>query len=248
MAFEVVHRGPTAIAGIGQAGAVLAVLLDLVLPRTCAGCSVPGRALCLSCRTLLAGPALGLVRPDPCPEGLPPVSALLAYEGVAQRLLLCHKERGRLHLTAPLGEGLAAAVRVLTVAPVLLCPVPSSVRAVRQRGHDHAFRLATAAARALGPQASAARMLAPARQVADQSGLTTQQRAANLRGALRATREPQGPVVVVDDVVTTGATLVEATRALRAAGHEVVGAAAVAATTRRSPRRASPFPPRAGGG
>jgi predicted amidophosphoribosyltransferase len=111
------------------------------------------------------------------------------------------------------------------------------------------MRLAGAAARALRSQnvpASAARLLVPARVVADQSGLSATERAANLRGALRGTGSVTGRVVVVDDVVTTGATLVEAARALRAAGHPVVGAAVVAATSRRlaSPRRASPLLPR----
>ncbi|MCW2600349.1 MAG: hypothetical protein JWM02_2178 [Frankiales bacterium] len=232
---------------------MLAVLLDLVLPRVCAGCAVPGPGLCLSCRALLRGPALGLVRPQPCPPGLPPLSALLPYDGPVQRLLLAHKEKGRLQLTAPLGEGLANAVLVHGQEAVVLCPVPSSPKAVRQRGHDHAMRLARAAAGALrshGVEAQAARLLAPTRSVADQAGLSTRQRAANLHAALRGTGAVRGRVVVVDDVVTTGATLVEATRALTAAGHVVAGAAVVAATSRRpaSPRRAPPLLPAQEGG
>lgn len=230
---------------------VLVALLDLVLPRTCAGCRVPGLGLCASCRALLTGPALGLVRPDPCPPGLPPVSTHVVYDGPVRGLLLSHKEKGRLQLTRPLARALATAVSVHGSGPVVLCPVPSAPGAIRERGYDHALRLAGAAARelrAVGVPAVSVRLLAPARKVADQSGLTTEQRAANLHGALRATRAPAGPVVIVDDVVTTGATLVEATRALRAAGHRVVGAATVAATARRAPRRASPLPPKAGGG
>ena len=73
----------------------------------------------------------------------------------------------------------------------------------------------------------------PARRVADQSGLDAAGRSANLAGALRASSDLSGvPVVVVDDVVTTGATLVEAARALRDAGALVRGAAVVAATQR----------------
>jgi len=114
------------------------------------------------------------------------------------------------------------------------------------------MRLARAAASALrsyGVDAQAARLLVPARSVADQSGLSTAERTANLHGALRATTAVRGPVLVVDDVVTTGATLVEAARALTAVGHQVAGAAVVAATSRRSgsPRRVTPLFPRTEG-
>lgn len=229
---------------------MLAPLLDLVLPRSCAGCGRPGTGLCPACAGLLAAVPLGLVRPRPCPPGLPPVAALAPYAGPVRALLLAHKEHGRLALTRPLGGGLAAAALVLPAPrgrPLVLCPVPSAPTAVRARGHDHAWRLARAAAsalRAAGVPARAERLLRPARAVADQSGLSTAGRAANLHGALRATGRPGGPVVVVDDVVTTGATLVEAARALRLQGHVVAGAAVVAATQRRpvSPGRASPLP------
>jgi predicted amidophosphoribosyltransferase len=92
------------------------------------------------------------------------------------------------------------------------------------------------------PGVAARPLLAPTRSVADQAGLDTSGRARNLAGALAARRCADGlRVVVVDDVVTTGATLAEATRALRAAGAEVLGAAVVAATVRRRPgRRAAP--------
>jgi predicted amidophosphoribosyltransferase len=207
---------------------VLDALIDLVLPRSCAGCEAGGVALCDGCRALL-GSGARLVRPTPCPVGLPAVAACLPYEGVAQRLLLAHKEHGQLHLTRPLGQALGLAARVHDLPSALVvCPVPSSPKAVRQRGHDHALRLAGAAG--LGP---VRRLLRPARRVADQSGLSTAQRALNLRGALVAVPGAGPPVLVVDDVITSGATLVEATRALTAAGHDVVGAAVVAATTRR---------------
>lgn len=210
---------------------MLDTLLDLVLPRCCAGCGTDGPLLCSACTAALESSPLGLVRPTPCPSGLPPLAVHLPYEGLAQSLLLAHKEHAQLRLIRPLGSALARAVRVHALpAGVVLCPVPSSRGAVRQRGHDHALRLARAAGLVLGLDARP--LLRQVRRVADQSGLSIGQRALNLHGALTAVPGRGGRVVVVDDVVTTGATVVEAARALRAAGHVVVGAAAVAATTR----------------
>ena len=216
---------------------MLAALLDLVLPRACAGCAAPG-ALCATCRAALAAPPLGRVRPSPCPTGLPETHALAPYDGVLQRLLLAHKERAQLRLSAPLGAALARVVAGLAGGqPVVLCPVPSARQAVRSRGYDHSLRLAGSAASALirsGVPAVATCLLVPARRVADQSGLTAAQRVTNLHGALTARGEPGALVVVVDDVMTSGATLAEAARALGAAGHLVRGAAVLGATARRT--------------
>ena len=141
----------------------------------------------------------------------------------------------------PGGAG-AAGSRVVH-GPVLLVPVPSARRAVRERGFDAGLALARAAARRL-PRARAAPLLVPARRVADQSGLGAVERHANLAGAfwvrgglLGSSRlvPATGAVVVVDDVVTSGASLTEAVRALRAGGVDVLGAATAAATVRRHP-------------
>ena len=212
---------------------VLADLLDLVLPRDCAGCAAPGRTLCRACRAELEGRPFHHA-PTPATPGLPPVVAAAAYGGVVRTLLLAHKERGRTTLVAPLGALLATAAAAYGPG-VLLVPVPSSATAVRERGHDHARRLAAAAGRRTGLRSVP--LLRAARALADQSGLDAAGRSANLHGALVAGPGARGrAVVVVDDVVTTGATLAEAARALEAAGARVQGAAVVAATLlRRSP-------------
>ncbi|MEU6303978.1 ComF family protein [Streptomyces chartreusis] len=111
-------------------------------------------------------------------------------------------------------------------APVLLVPVPSARGAVRARGHDPARRIALAAASELRRTGTPARVVAVLRQgraVADQSGLNSRQRLDNLAGALTVVPGGgrllvgDGPVVLVDDLMTTGASLAEAARALRAA-------------------------------
>lgn len=229
-------------AGSGQRdGVLLDALLDLVLPQACAGCGADGVRWCSGCAEELrvaATSPLGRAAPEPVPPDFPRAAAAAAYAGVVRSALVAHKEHGRLGLARPLGAALAAAVRVLDPPPhLLLVPVPSAAATVRQRGHDHARRLARAAAGALsrgGLPARAAPLLRPARLVADQAGLGAAARADNLRGALVARRDLTGlRVVVVDDVVTTGVTLAEASRSLSRAGAVVVGAATVAATRRK---------------
>ncbi|MBU7598663.1 ComF family protein [Streptomyces sp. P38-E01] len=120
---------------------------------------------------------------------------------------------------------------------VLLVPVPSSRRSVAARGHHPTLRLARAAAARLRAENTDTELLPAlglARRTTDQAGLTAEQRAANVRGAfaVRAGAESllRGRRVVLgDDLLTTGASLAEAARAVRAAGGTVVGAAVVAA-------------------
>lgn len=108
---------------------------------------------------------------------------------------------------------------------VLLVPVPSAPKAVRTRGHDPARRIALAAAgelRGAGLSVRVAAVLRQRRVVADQSGLNSRQRLENLVGALAVVPGGArvlcgGSVVLVDDLVTTGASLAEAARAVRAA-------------------------------
>lgn len=211
-------------------------LTDLVLPAECGGCGRPRTVLCPGCRAALMGAAPRRVRPLPEPPGLPVVHAVAPYEDEVRAALLAHKERGALMLAGPLGVALAGAVRAGLVsgggsgAPVLLVPVPSARRAVRARGHDPARRIALAAADELRRAGTSARVLAVLRQrraVADQSGLNSRQRLDNLAEALEVAAggarllAEGGRAVLVDDLMTTGASLAEAARALRAAFAEV---------------------------
>lgn len=228
--------------------ATLQALLDLVLPAACVGCGADGSSWCPDCAATLAGrprPAT----PDPCPPGFPATWAVAAYDGPVRAATVAHKERGVRAMRAPLASALAVSVAAavtegtggLLPPRVVLVPAPSRGAAVRSRGDDPTLGLARCAARRLdraGQAAAVVPALRLARTTADQAGLGAQERAANLAGAARVPHRLVGavagrPVVLVDDVVTTGATLVESTRALRAAGALVVAAAVVAATPRR---------------
>jgi predicted amidophosphoribosyltransferase len=223
----------------------LAASLDLLLGGTCVGCARPGPALCSQCGACLEGLPFR-VSPTPPPAGLPATFAVARYEAVAQAALLAHKEQGRLSLARPLGRALAVSCfAVLTVwadqaEQVRLVPVPSAGARVRERGHDPLLRVARTcrrAMRAAGVNATVEPVLRIVRPLLDQAGLSAPQRHANLAGAFEVGRNLplRGAVVVVDDIVTTGATAAEACRALSAGGASVIGVAVVAATARRRP-------------
>lgn len=217
-------------------------LADLILPVGCAGCGVPRvrSQLCVECSSALRGAVPWRVRPSRVSPGLPAVYAAMPYADEVRAVLLAHKERGALGLAVPLGGLLAAAVRKTAPgAAVRLVPVPSARRAVAGRGHDPARRVALGAARELrggGVPARVSAVLRQRRTVADQTGLTAEQRMANLDGALevvpggeRLLGDPvEEQTVLVDDLMTTGASLVEGARALAVVGRQVAGAAVVA--------------------
>jgi predicted amidophosphoribosyltransferase len=237
--------------------AAVATLSDLVLPGGCAGCDGAAglplrRGACPACVETVAAMRPHPTRPDPAPDGLPVCAALGDYEGVLRELILSYKERGRHPLGRPLGRLLAPVVASLTSGPALLVPVPDTAAAARARYGDHLLRMARAAAirlRDAGQEAVVARPLR-VRPRPDSAGLDTSQRAAQAQaafrvrplrvaGACRWLRRTGGLVILLDDVITTGATLAAASARLAAAGLPVAGAAVLAAT-QRSSRMAPP--------
>lgn len=229
--------------------------LDLFLGSRCSACGAPGRALCRGCAAGLprhAAPAW----PTPTPPGLVPPWSAGEYADPLRSLVVDHKDHGRLALARPLGALLAGAVAAATgaqrhpedVGEVHLVPVPSHPAVVRRRGQDPLLRMTHCAAAALrrrGVAASVRPLLRVVARPGDQAGLGAGERAANVAGRFAARgraadgyrdRRPGAAplVLLVDDVITTGATLREAQRALEDAGVAPVAAATVAATRRRN--------------
>ena len=238
--------GPSA--GLGRfLYALLVALLDLLLPRRCAGCAGPRGPLCSDCRASMArGP-----RPCVPRRGCPPVWAAGGHAGRERRVLLTYKEHGDPRLAEVLGERLTTALRASGRAgpDVLLVPVPGRWG---DRSRDGPVaRLARECARNAGTGyvRGTARLLRYRYAARPQVGLGRAERLANRAGAFVARPLPPElsgcAVVVVDDVLTTGATLAEASRALRAEGVPVLGAVVLA--ERERPPRSSSFldgPPR----
>lgn len=206
--------------------AALADALALLLPVACAGCDAPDVALCEECVAALRPAAAS--RPLPGPSGIRVWSGL-RFEAVPARVVRALKEDGRTGLARALAPALAAAAASASSAAAgdaLLVPVPTSRAAYRRRG----YRVAELVAARAGLRVS--RLVTQTRRTADQRGLDRDARRRNVAGSMVARGVDGRRVLVLDDIVTTGATLAEAVRALRAGGAEVVGCLAIAATPR----------------
>ncbi|WP_368660509.1 ComF family protein [Corynebacterium sp.] len=154
-----------------------------------------------------------------------PVWSFGPYADTHRRVVLAMKEQQNMAVRAHLGAVLAAGIRHLVArgelegfpAPVLV-PAPTRARNARLRGGDPV----TAVCRASGWTVSSA--LRHRDSVADQVGLGVDKRRDNLAGAVELRRVPGAPVLLIDDVATTGATLAASSEVLFAAGCTVSGA------------------------
>ena len=215
-------------------------LLDarsVLFPVDCAGCDSADRSLCDECRAALQPDVTVRSVGGPGPGGVR-VHSGARYEGRVRRVILAFKEQGRTDAAAALSRPLAAAVAAALYADLSTAPaaelllVPTSRAAYRRRGYDPVRLLASRAGLRV------ARELRQVRATGAQKALGVEQRAANRDGAFQAWRDLSGRLfIVVDDVVTSGATILEVARAVRAAGGEVLGAATLAFTPRLLPFR-----------
>lgn len=214
---------------------------DLAWGGSCAGCGHPGPVCCPDCARLVRAQ---LPRRVPLDEPAGGVWARGEYADELRALILACKERqglGLVPLLADLALGsVAAAVQDgWRTGPVVLIPVPSTRAAVAARGFDLTWLLAKGVARQLGRlgmEVRCRRGLALVSGTRDQVGLGVADRAANRQHSLRALPAPAAQVVLVDDIITTGATVTTAARELGAVGHHVIGVGVIAATRRRDGR------------
>ena len=208
--------------------------LAVLSPVACAGCGAPDRALCPACRGGL-DPSLTTAT---LADGLEVTSAL-RYEKEVRRIILALKEEGRTDvarpLAAPLAAAIAASIRCTGLSPVQVITIPPSRAAYRRRGYDPVVLLLR---RAGLPRSG--RVLERARRIERQKTLDRAARGVNMEGSLRARFPLTGQrFLLIDDVLTTGATIIEAARAVRAGGGEVVAAATLAFTPRLHPVKPS---------
>ncbi|MFN6545470.1 ComF family protein [Mycolicibacterium nivoides] len=206
-------------------------MFDLILPLECGGCGARSTRWCASCAGQLRvgddEPHLFAPRADP---GVP-VFALGRHAGARRRAIVAVKEHGRTDLITPLAGALNTGLRHLLTwgiigTPVTVVPAPTRRAAARRRGGDPVGRIATSAAAGLpGVHVVAALRLRP--WVRDSVGLSGAARQRNISGRVRLIRPIEGEVVLVDDIVTTGATAAESVRMLTRAGAQVSAVLAI---------------------
>jgi predicted amidophosphoribosyltransferase len=210
-------------------------VLDLILPLECGGCGAPSTPWCDACahdlRVRQGQPHLITPRVHP---GVP-VFSLGRYAGPRRSAIVAIKEHGRADLIRPLGAVLSAGLAQLLAwgvlgAPITVVPAPTRGLAARRRGGDPVTRMALAAA-AGDPNASVVQALRMKALVRDSVGLSSAARQRNVAGRVRL-RVPRegfaGDVLVVDDIVTTGATAAESVRVLQTSGIPVAAVLALA--------------------
>ena len=194
-------------------------LSHLVFPTRCYGCNSLGISICTACRS----------------EWIPHyyktqiktlnIHSAIMYTPTASKIILAAKENG---LQGADDLLIAAIEHVLNKAQLdkgyfTLVPVPSSKQSQRRRGRSFVVDLTRAISRHTGIAVNDCLQIS--RRVSDQAGLTRIQRSANMHEAfsLKPGAILRGDAIVIDDVVTTGATLQEAARALNSQGFHAFG-------------------------
>ena len=219
-------------------------MLDLILPLECGGCGAPSTRWCDACALALSVAAGEPHVVNPRIDPQVPVFALGHYAGARRRAILAMKEHGRGDLVAQLARPLAIGIhRLLTwgivETPLTIVPAPTRRSAARRRGGDPVTRMARLAQSSLAapdrgeagyPDVTVAQALRMKALARDSVGLGSAARERNIAGrVLLRGQRPRSEVVILDDVVTTGATARESVRVLHAVGIRVAAVLAIAA-------------------
>lgn len=221
--------------GTTRTAARLAALGELLLPRSCAGCGIAGVVLCSACRHHLREVPHPVVRERALGTK---VFALGPYSDVRRNVILQMKEYNNRAVRPYIAAVVAAGLDHLRVRGELpesfaLVPAPTRDRSARLRGGDPIAGLCAEAARILSaaphsPAVAAAPAVRVRSKAPDQSRLSADERWKNMRRAVEVRAGTETvlaglPVVIVDDVITTGSTMAATVEKLQVAGAVVRG-------------------------
>ena len=190
------------------------LLTELIFPSRCLGCGVLGLSICTRCR-----PQWNPHIYRRSQEGLAIYSAI-TYSHVAQKVILAAKENGLRQADELVVEALSKSLYFFRKerGEGILVPIPSRKDAERKRGRSFIQSLTS---QLDYPSAS---LLTISRRVRDHGTLSHEDRFANINGAFIASPKYVGDVILIDDIVTSGSTLLEARRAFMRRGISVKGA------------------------
>lgn len=194
-------------------------LIDLVMPSRCAVCDAPGSSICGLCKVVLS--------PKPKPffrETLQGFSAL-RFDDSVSKLLIGFKEKRQASLSEFIATALNELIQTISFSKedYFLVPVPSRLENFAKRGFHPSLRIAQQLSKISG--VAVLNCLRFERSVLDQVGLDSRARRQNLANSMVVNQIVSGKLCcLIDDVVTTGSSLLEARRALRAAGAHIISA------------------------
>jgi predicted amidophosphoribosyltransferase len=196
-------------------------LQEIIFPSRCLGCGQLGLEICSLCRKNWH-PHIYRQWSQHLPTF--PIYSAVTYSPIAGKVLLAAKENNLVIadqlIYKALGHSLTFALR--EIGGDLLIPIPSRRSVARSRGRQFIAALTYQLSAETGLPAY--ENLEHTRRVRDQSSLDAKSRFHNLDGSMKSLNFLSGKAIVIDDLVTTGATLQEAVRALRDRGIEVAAA------------------------
>lgn len=198
-------------------------LIDLIFPSRCAICDGSGKNLCDACRNLI------WIEPREFLLSDLSVFTVTKYSDETSKLLVALKDKGQSALVAELAVMLEPILVKIppSESPVFLVPAPSRPGNFAKRGFQPMVLLAQAISKR-NSRLKVLNALSFSREVKDQVGLTANERVANLALSMRLNQQVSGKICyLLDDVVTTGATALEAARVLRIGGAIVPGVLAL---------------------
>jgi predicted amidophosphoribosyltransferase len=196
-------------------------LQELIFPSRCIGCSALGLEICSICRRYWH-PHIYRRWSHTSPHF--PIYSAIPYSPIAGKVILAAKERGLSSADNLIVNALTHALRycIKEQGQGLLVPIPSRKSIARIRGRQFITDLSHQLSEKSGLPTY--ENLSHIRVVRDQSSLAAHDRFVNISGALTSLRYLSGKAILIDDLVTTGATINEAARALREKGIEVAAA------------------------
>ena len=220
---------------------IFSALTSLVFPKICIYCQNEFAPICLKCQQLWLAPVQRRYVNDLA------INSTLVYNAASSRVVIQAKENRNRIAQHWMAVALSAALEkfeldnpALSISHCLLVPIPSTKSAIRKRGgsflHPILDKLVELQKQKNGVRWRWKELLIHQKSVRDQSELSYTARQSNMARAFRLRSDDlvrERPILLIDDVLTTGATLDSAVRALRERNLTVLGAATVCASAHR---------------